>query len=417
MKIKDIKAREILDSRGNPTIEVDVILEDDSIGTASVPSGASKGIYEAHELRDNDLNRYLGKGVNKAITNVIREIKPYLLNKDAYNQVEIDNLLNKLDGTPNKSRIGANAILATSLAVLKASANSKKECLYNYIGGISKKSFPTPMMNIINGGAHANNNIDIQEFMIVPILDTSIKEKIRMCTEVFHSLKLVLKDNDVSFSGVGDEGGFAPLLKDDEEAISMIVKAIERANYKVKKDFMIALDVASSEWYNEKDDNYTLTKSNKKMSKEELINYYDYLINKYPIMSIEDPLGENDYIGWKLITERLGNKVMLVGDDLFVTNKERLKFGIKEKLGNSILIKYNQIGTISETLDTINEANRNGFKVIISHRSGETDDTTISDLAVATSSPFIKTGAPSRMERVSKYNRLMKIEEEMNDGN
>ena len=414
MKIKDIKAREILDSRGNPTVEVEVILDDDSIGIASVPSGASTGMYEAIELRDNDLNRYLGKGVTKAITNVIREIKPYLLNKEV-NQTDIDNLLIKLDGTPSKSRLGANAVLATSLAVLKAGANSKKEKLYNYIGGINPKSLPTPMMNIINGGAHANNNIDIQEFMIVPILNTSIKEKIRMCTEVFHSLKLVLKDYNISFNGVGDEGGYAPLLKNDEEALDLIIKAIERANYKIKKDFMIALDIASSEWYNEKEDNYTLTKSKKTYTKEELINYYDYLINKYPIISIEDPLGENDIEGWKLITNRLNDKVMLVGDDLFVTNKERLKMGIKEKLGNAILIKYNQIGTISETLDTINEANRNGYKTIISHRSGETDDTSISDLAVATSSPYIKTGSPNRMERVSKYNRLMKIEEELND--
>ena len=271
------------------------------------------------------------------------------------------------------------------------------------------------MMNIINGGAHANNNVDIQEFMIVPILNTSIKEKIRMCAEVFHSLKAVLKDHNISFSGVGDEGGYAPALNNDEEALDLIVKAIERANYKVKKDFMIALDIASSEWYNEKDDNYTLTKSNKTYTKEELINYYDYLINKYPIISIEDPLGENDIEGWKLITNRLSNKVMLVGDDLFVTNKERLKMGIKENLGNVILIKYNQIGTLTETLETIKLAKENGYKTIISHRSGETDDTTISDLAVATSSPFIKTGAPSRMERVSKYNRLMRIEEELND--
>ena len=414
MKIKDIKAREILDSRGNPTVEVEVILDDDSIGIASVPSGASTGMYEAIELRDNDLNRYLGKGVTKAITNVIREIKPYLLNKEV-NQTDIDNLLIKLDGTPSKSRLGANDILATSLAVLKAGANSKKEKLYNYIGGINPKSLPTPMMNIINGGAHANNNIDIQEFMIVPILNTSIKEKIRMCTEVFHSLKLVLKDHNISFNGVGDEGGYAPLLKNDEEALDLIIKAIERANYKIKKDFMIALDIASSEWYNEKEDNYTLTKSKKTYSKEELINYYDYLINKYPIISIEDPLGENDIEGWKLITNRLNDKVILVGVDLFVTQKDRLKMGIKEKLGNAILIKYNQIGTISETLETINEANRNGYKTIISHRSGETDDTSISDLAVATSSPYIKTGAPNRMERVSKYNRLMKIEEELND--
>lgn len=413
-KIKNIKAREILDSRGNPTIEVEIILEDGSKGIASVPSGASTGIYEAHELRDNDLSRYLGKGVLKAIDNILNIIKPNLLNKESNNQKVIDDLLIKLDGTKNKSNLGANAILATSLAVLKASAVSKNECLYNYLSNDSLISLPTPMMNIINGGAHANNNIDIQEFMIVPIKNTSIKEKIRMCAEVFHSLKKILIEENIVFSGVGDEGGYAPNLQNDEEALKVIVKAIEKANYKTNEDFMIALDVASSEWYDNEKDNYILTKSNRTLTKEELINYYEYLINKYPIMSIEDPLGEEDYEGWKLITKKLNNRVMLVGDDLFVTNKERLNIGIKEKLGNAILIKYNQIGTITETLETIKIAKENGFKTIISHRSGETDDTTISDLAVATSSPYIKTGAPSRMERVSKYNRLIKIEEEIN---
>lgn len=412
-KIKNVKAREIIDSRGNPTVEVDVILEDNSIGRASVPSGASTGIYEAYELRDNDLNRYNGQGVLMAVNNVNEIIKPNLINLSSFNQKEIDNLLIKLDGTSNKSKLGANAILATSLAVSRASSNSLKKSLYAYLG--EGKSLPTPMMNIINGGKHANNNIDIQEFMIVPILNTKFKEKVRMCVEVFHSLKKVLKEDNIAFSGVGDEGGYAPNLKDDEEALKVIVKAIKKANYKPYEDFMIALDIASSEWYNEKEDNYTLEKSNKTLSKEELINYYEYLVNEYPIMSIEDPLGENDFEGWKLITNKLGNKIMLVGDDLFVTNKERLNLGIKENLGNSILIKYNQIGTLSETLETINLAKENNFKTIISHRSGETNDTFISHLAVATSSLFIKTGAPSRMERVSKYNELMRIEEEINN--
>ena len=412
-KIKNVKSREIIDSRGNPTVEVDVILEDNSIGRASVPSGASTGIYEAYELRDNDLNRYNGQGVLMAVNNVNEIIKPNLINLSSFNQKEIDNLLIKLDGTSNKSKLGANAILATSLAVSRASSNSLKKSLYAYLG--EGRSLPTPMMNIINGGKHANNNIDIQEFMIVPILNTKFKEKVRMCVEVFHSLKKVLKEDNIAFSGVGDEGGYAPNLKDDEEALKVIVKAIKKANYKPYEDFMIALDIASSEWYNEKEDNYTLEKSNKTLSKEELINYYEYLVNEYPIMSIEDPLGENDFEGWKLITNKLGDKIMLVGDDLFVTNKERLNLGIKENLGNSILIKYNQIGTLSETLETINLAKENNFKTIISHRSGETDDTFISHLAVATSSLFIKTGAPSRMERVSKYNELMRIEEEINN--
>ena len=412
-KIKNVKSREIIDSRGNPTVEVDVILEDNSIGRASVPSGASTGIYEAYELRDNDLNRYNGQGVLMAVNNVNEIIKPNLINLSSFNQKEIDNLLIKLDGTSNKSKLGANAILATSLAVSRASSNSLKKSLYAYLG--EGRSLPTPMMNIINGGKHANNNIDIQEFMIVPILNTTFKEKVRMCVEVFHSLKKVLKEDNIAFSGVGDEGGYAPNLKDDEEALKVIVKAIKKANYKPYEDFMIALDIASSEWYNEKEDNYTLEKSNKTLSKEELINYYEYLVNEYPIMSIEDPLGENDFEGWKLITNKLGDKIMLVGDDLFVTNKERLNLGIKENLGNSILIKYNQIGTLSETLETINLAKENNFKTIISHRSGETDDTFISHLAVATSSLFIKTGAPSRMERVSKYNELMRIEEEINN--
>ena len=413
MKITNIKGREILDSRGNPTIEVDLYLNDLVMGRASVPSGASTGIYEAYELRDNDITRYLGKGVNNAVNNINNEIKNLLINKEITNQEELDNLLINLDGTKNKSRLGANAILGVSLAFAKAAAKLNNQPLYQYLSKNDKKVLPIPMMNILNGGAHASNNIDIQEFMIMPISAKSFKEALRMSTEVFHTLKLVLKEDNIFFNGVGDEGGYAPNLKEDEDAFKLIVRAIERAGYTPKKDFLIAIDAASSEWYNEKLDNYHLPKSNKIMSKEELVYMWEYLVSTYPIYSIEDGIGETDYEGWKLLTNALKDKVQLVGDDLFVTNKERLEMGIKEGIANAILIKPNQIGTLTETLETIELAQKNGLNTIISHRSGETDDTSIAHIAVATNAGQIKSGAPSRMDRITKYNELLRIEEEL----
>lgn len=413
MKIINILGREILDSRGNPTIEVDIVLENNHFGRASVPSGASTGIYEAYELKDNDSNRYLGRGVKKAVNNINNEIKFALINKDFSDQEELDNLLIKLDGTPNKSRLGANAILATSLAFAKAYSNALGINLYEYICKDHKYSLPVPMMNILNGGAHAANNIDIQEFMIMPVSATSFKEGLRMCVEVFHTLKNVLKENNTPATGVGDEGGYAPNLKEDEEAIKLIIKAIEKASYKPGIDFMIAIDAAASEWYDQKLDKYILPKSKKMYSKQELVEEWVRLVNLYPIISIEDGMGEEDYEGWILLTKELGNKIQLVGDDLFVTNVERLRYGIKNKIANSILIKVNQIGTLSETIQTINEAKKANYKVIISHRSGETEDTFISDLAVAVGANQIKSGAPSRSERVAKYNQLLRIEENL----
>ena len=413
MKITNIKGREILDSRGNPTIEVDLYLNDLVMGRASVPSGASTGIYEAYELRDNDHSRYLGKGVNNAVNNINNEIKNLLMNKEITNQEELDNLLINLDGTKNKSRLGANAILGVSLAFAKAAAKLNNQPLYQYLSKNDKKVLPIPMMNILNGGAHASNNIDIQEFMIMPISAKSFKEALRMSTEVFHTLKLVLKEDNIFFNGVGDEGGYAPNLKEDEDAFKLIVRAIEKAGYTPKKDFLIAIDAASSEWYNEKLDNYHLPKSNKIMSKEELVYMWEYLVSTYPIYSIEDGIGETDYEGWKLLTNALKDKVQLVGDDLFVTNKERLEMGIKEGIANAILIKPNQIGTLTETLETIELAQKNGLNTIISHRSGETDDTSIAHIAVATNAGQIKSGAPSRMDRITKYNELLRIEEEL----
>ena len=413
MKIKEIKAREILDSRGNPTVEVDIYLKNNILGRASVPSGASTGIYEAHELRDNDKKRYLGKGVQKAVNNINSIIRPALLNKDASKQEEIDNLLIKLDGSANKSNLGANAILAVSLAVAKASAASLGLPLYKYLNKNNNYSLPVPMMNILNGGAHASNNVDIQEFMIMPVSSKSFKEGLRMSAEVFHTLKVILKEEGVPAAGVGDEGGYAPNLKNDEDGFKVIIKAIEKAGYIPGVDFMIAVDAASSEWYNEESDSYILPKSNKQYSKQELVSYWIDLVNKYPILSIEDGMGENDFEGWKLLTKALGNKIQLVGDDLFVTNVERLKDGIKNNIANSILIKVNQIGSLSETLETIREAQKADYKVIISHRSGETEDSFIADLAVAVNANQIKSGAPSRSERVAKYNQLLRIEEEI----
>ena len=414
-KIKDIKAREILDSRGNPTIEVDVLLDNNLLGRASVPSGASTGIYEAYELRDNDKNRYLGKGVLKAVNNVNTVIKNALINKNIFNQEEIDNILIKLDGTPNKSNLGANAILGVSLACAKAAAKALNIELYEYINKDQNKSIPTPLMNILNGGAHASNNVDIQEFMIVPKSNKTFKDGLRMCVEVFHSLRKVLLEHNISFSGVGDEGGYAPNLNSDEDALKVIVEAIIKANYKPNIDFTIAIDAASSEWYNKEKDLYILPKSNKTMTKEELVDMWSYLVNTYPISSIEDGMGEIDIEGWKLLTNKLSNKVQLVGDDLFVTNTNRLQMGINEKIANAILIKVNQIGTLSETLNTIALAKEHNYKIIISHRSGETNDSFIADLAVGSDAKQFKAGAPSRGERIAKYNRLLHIEEILNN--
>ncbi len=413
IRIVNILAREILDSRGNPTVEVEVYLENGIKARASVPSGASTGMYESYELRDNDQRRYFGKGVTKAVHNVNTEIKNHLLNQNVLDQIEIDHKLIKLDGTPNKSRLGANAILGVSLACAKAAAKALNMSLYKYIGGLNAKLLPIPMMNILNGGAHASNNIDIQEFMIVPVSAPSFSEALKRCVEVFHTLKKVLIENNTPATGVGDEGGYAPNLNSDEEALDVIIKAIEKAGYKPNLDFKIALDVASSEWYNKEEDNYVLPKAKVILSKEDLVDKWSSLVDKYPIISIEDGMGEEDYEGWKLLTKKLGNKILLVGDDLFVTNKTRLLLGIEKSIGNSILIKVNQIGTLTETLDTIELANKSGYKTIISHRSGETDDTTIADIAVAVNSGLIKTGAPSRIDRIAKYNQLLRIEEEL----
>ena len=411
--IDNIVAREILDSRGNPTVEVDVILENGILGRASVPSGASTGIYEACELRDGDADRYLGKGVSRAVENVNREIAPALKGKNVLQQAQIDRLLIQLDGTPNKSRLGANAILGVSLASAKAAANALGIGLYRYIGGSNANILPVPMMNILNGGAHASNNVDIQEFMIMPVSAPSWKEALRRCAEVFHTLKVVLKENGIPATGVGDEGGYAPMLKKDEDALAMIVEAIEQAGYIPGEDFMIAIDAASSEWYDEENGVYCLPKAGKVMTRQQLVRMWRRFAEKYPIISLEDGMAETDWKGWEILTKALGNRLQLVGDDLFVTNVSRLREGIERKVGNSILIKVNQIGTLTETLEAIHMANRAGFTAIVSHRSGETEDTTIADIAVAVNAGQIKTGAPSRSDRVAKYNQLLRIEEEL----
>ena len=411
--IQNIVAREILDSRGNPTVEVDVILENGVSGRASVPSGASTGIYEACELRDGDKDRYLGKGVSRAVENVNGEIAAALIGKNVLDQAEIDRLMIELDGTPNKSRLGANAILGVSLASAKAAANALEISLYRYIGGNNARVLPVPMMNILNGGAHASNNVDIQEFMIMPVSAPSWKEALRRCAEVFHILKVVLKENKIPVTGVGDEGGYAPMLKKDEDALAMIVLAIEKAGYLPGRDFMIAIDAASSEWYDADQGVYHLPKADKIMSREELVSMWQQFAEKYPIISLEDGMGENDWLGWSMLTKAIGDKVQLVGDDLFVTNVSRLEEGIQKEVGNAILIKVNQIGTLTETLEAIQMANRAGYTAIVSHRSGETEDTTIADLSVAVNAGQIKTGAPSRSDRVAKYNQLLRIEEEL----
>ena len=407
--IKSLKGYEVLDSRGNPTVAAKVTLCDGSIGFAISPSGASTGMYEAHELRDGDVNRYGGKGVLKAVENINRKIAPEIIGKPAFEQRKIDEFLIKLDGTENKEKLGANAVLAVSLAVAKAAAVAKKIPLYRYICGIAGNTMPRPMLNILNGGAHANNNIDIQEFMIIPVAHKSLSEGIRQCAEIYHALGKILKQNN-KLTGVGDEGGFAPDLENDEQAIEIIVKAIKTAGY-TTEEIKIALDVASSEWY--QSGHYLLPKRNKKMTAEELIDYYVELTEKYPVISIEDGVAENDWDGWCKLTEKLGSKIQLVVDDLFVTNTKRLQMGIDKKCGNSILIKLNQIGTLTETLDVIELAKKNGYTAVISHRSGESEDTTIADLAVAVNAGQIKTGAPCRTDRVAKYNRLLIIEDEL----
>ena len=412
-RIYKIHGREILDSRGNPTVEAEVYLEDGSFGRASVPSGASTGIYEACELRDGDPGRYSGKGVSKAVENINTEIAQALAMMNAMDQAGIDRALLELDGTPNKSRLGANAILAVSLANAKAAAASAGLSLYRYIGGSNAKVLPVPMMNILNGGAHASNNVDIQEFMIMPVSASSWKEALRRSTEVFHALKAVLKERNIPVTGVGDEGGYAPMLKKDEDALEVIVAAIEKAGYIPGEDFMIAMDAASSEWFDESIDAYRLPKAGKILSRQQRVNYWKRLVSKYPIISLEDGMGETDWEGWAMLTKAIGSQVQLVGDDLFVTNTERLSQGIQKKIGNSILIKVNQIGTLTETLDAISMANRAGYTAIVSHRSGETEDTTITDLSVAVNAGQIKTGAPSRSDRVAKYNQLLRIEEEL----
>ena len=415
IEIVDVVGREILDSRGNPTVEVEVTLDDGVVGRAAVPSGASTGIYEACELRDGDKSRYLGKGVEKAVANVNTEIAEALVGMNVLDQPAIDKLLIDLDGTANKSRLGANAILGASLACAKAAAESLGTSLYNYIGGVNAKTLPVPMMNILNGGAHATNNVDIQEFMIMPVSAPSWKEALRRCAEVFHTLKTVLKENGTPAAGVGDEGGYAPNLKKDEDALKVIVKAIEEAGYKPGEDFMIAIDAATSEWYNEETGCYDLPKAKKTMTKQQMVNMWKKFVDTYPIISLEDGMGENDWEGWSMLTRALGDRVQLVGDDLFVTNVERLSTGIEKGVANAILIKVNQIGTLTETLDAIQMANRAGYTAIVSHRSGETEDATIADIAVALNAGQIKTGAPSRTDRGAKYNQLLRIEEELDE--
>lgn len=408
--IIDVFGREILDSRGNPTVEVEVVLEDGTVGRAAVPSGASTGQFEAVELRDKNPKRYVGKGVLNAVKNVNEEIAPELQGLDALDQVAIDKLLIEMDNTPNKGRLGANAILGVSLATAHAAANFLGISLYRYIGGSNAKVLPVPMMNILNGGEHADNNVDLQEFMIMPAGAKSFAQALQMGAETFHTLKKVLGERGLSTS-VGDEGGFAPNLSSNEEAIKYIIEAIEKAGYVPGQDIFIALDAASSEFYN--DGKYQLKGEGLEYDAEGMVNYLSRLVEKYPIISIEDGMAEEDWEGWKLLTDAIGDKVQLVGDDLFVTNTERLKRGIEKGVGNSILIKLNQIGTLTETLDAISMAERAKYTAVISHRSGETEDVTIADLAVATNAGQIKTGAPSRTDRVAKYNQLLRIEQEL----
>ncbi|GAB6167982.1 phosphopyruvate hydratase [Clostridium carnis] len=411
-EIVDVVARQIIDSRCFPTVEVEVYLEDGTMGRAAVPSGASTGMYEAVELRDGDNDKYLGKGVLKAVQNVNDTIAEELIGCNVYDQTYIDKMLIELDGTDNKGKLGANAILGVSLAVANAAANSLGMPLYKYVGGVNSKVLPVPMMNIINGGSHADNSVDLQEFMVMPVGACCFSEALRMCAEVYHTLKKTLHEKGYS-TAIGDEGGFAPNLKSNEEAIEVILEAITKAGYKPGEDMFIAIDAASSEYY--KDGKYVLENEGKTLTAAEMVDFLEKWVDKYPIISIEDGMAEEDWEGWKLITERLGKKVQLVGDDLFVTNTERLERGIDMGVANSILIKLNQIGTLTETLNAIEMANRAGYTAVISHRSGETEDTTIADLVVAVNAGQIKTGAPARSERVAKYNQLLRIEEELDD--
>jgi enolase len=408
LQITGVKGREILDSRGNPTVEAEVTLSDGTVGRAAVPSGASTGRFEATEKRDGDKSRYNGKGVLQAVAGINGEIAQALIGQNPLDQYTVDNLLIKLDGTPNKARLGANAILGVSLACAKASALALGLPLYRYLGGTGARTLPVPMMNVLNGGAHANNSVDIQEFMIMPVSAPSFREGLRMCAEVFHALKTV-----VTSAGVGDEGGYAPNLESDEDALVALMKAIEKAGYKPGSDFMIAMDPAVSEWFDDKDDCYHLPKRGIKKTREDMVAMWTDFAVKYPIISIEDGMAEEDWEGWKTLTGALGGKLQLVGDDLFVTNPARLKKGIELGVANAILIKLNQIGTLTETMEAVSLAHRNGYTAVISHRSGETEDTTIADVAVALGAGQIKTGAPSRTDRVAKYNQLLRIEEEL----
>ena len=413
IEIVDVLGREILDSRGNPTVEVEVYLEDGTMGRASVPSGASTGIYEACELRDGDKGRYNGKGVEKAVENVNTEIAECLIGMNVLDQTSIDKAMIELDGTPNKSRLGANAILGASLACAKAAAESLGVALYNYIGGVNAKQLPVPMMNILNGGAHATNNVEIQEFMIMPVSAPSFREALRRCAEVFHTLKTVLKENGTPAAGVGDEGGYAPNLKKDEDALKVIVEAIEKAGYKPGEDFKIAIDAASSEWWDDEQKCYVQPKSGKKLTQQQLVNMWKKFADNYPIISLEDGMAETDWEGWAMLTKAIGGRVQLVGDDLFVTNTERLKKGIELGAANAILVKVNQIGTLTESLEAIETAKEAGYACIVSHRSGETEDSTIADLVVGVNAGQIKSGAPCRSDRIAKYNQLIRIEDEL----
>ncbi len=412
--IVDVLAREILDSRGNPTVEVDVMLESGAVGRAAVPSGASTGEHEALELRDKDPKRYNGKGVLKAVEAVNETIADELIGMDAAEQIQIDRKLLELDGTENKSKLGANAILGVSLAACKAAAAAFELPLYQYIGGVHARTLPVPMFNVINGGVHADNNLDLQEFMIFPAGAPTFREALRYAAETFHALKALLKEKG-HFTGVGDEGGFAPNLKTNEEALQLIVEAVQKAGYRPGRDIFICLDPAASEFFDSATKTYNLASENRKLSPEKMADYYVKLVDQYPIVSLEDGMAEDDWEGWKILTEKLGDRIQLVGDDVFVTNTKLIRRGIEEGIANSVLIKVNQIGTLTETLDAIELARQHGYTVVISHRSGETEDTTIADIAVATNAGQIKTGSVSRSERIAKYNQLLRIEEELDN--